>query len=239
MALGGKPLALQTKGEPMETVDIKPIDISVVKEAEQETQLMVGEAKSLEIKTQNDFELAGTLRMKIKGRIKELDEKRKSITAPLDLAKKNIMALFNPIIDRLNEGVSIIDKGTIVYSDEQDRKAREIQARAEEEARKAREKAEAKARELEAQGKMERAAAYQAKADAVIAPVIIAATPKVAGQAIKEIWYAEVVDFKALPDDWKLPNQSSLDKHAQNTKGKVSIPGVAFKSRKIVSGRSI
>ena len=100
----------------METVELKPIDVSIVKEVEKDTQLIVQEAFSLVIKTHNDFELAGTLRMKIKGKIKELDEKRKSITAPLDLAKKNIMALFNPIIERLNNGVEIIDQGVIIFS---------------------------------------------------------------------------------------------------------------------------
>ena len=223
----------------METVDIKPIDVSIVKEVEKDTALIVQEASSLVIKTQNDYELAGSLRMRIKGKIKELDEKRKSITAPLDLAKKNIMALFNPIIEKLNNGVEIIDQGVIIFSEEQDRRAREAQAKADEEARKAREKAEAKARELEAQGKTEKAAAAQAKADAVIAPVVVAAIPKVAGQAIKEVWYAEITDFKALSDDYKLPNQSLLDKTAQASKGKLNIPGIVFKSRKIVSGRSV
>lgn len=222
----------------MDTVDIKPIDVSIVKQAEKDTQLIVREASALVIRTQNDFELAGTLRMKIKGKIKELDEKRKSITQPLDLAKKNIMALFNPIIESLTAGVGIIDKGVIVFTEEQDRKAREAQAKADEEARKAREKAEARARELEAQGKTEKAQAMQEKADAIIAPVIMAATPKVAGQAIKEVWYAEVTDFKALTDDYKLVDQSKLDKVAQATKGNISIPGVVFKSRKIVSGRA-
>lgn len=223
----------------MEMIDVKPIDISIVKEVEKDTAIIVQEASALVIKTQADYSLAGTMRMKIKGKIKELDEKRKAITAPLDLAKKNIMALFNPIIAKLENGVEILDQGVIIYTEEQDRIAREAQAKADEEARKAREKAEAKAKELEAQGKTERAAAYQAKAEAVVAPVIIAATPKVTGQAIKEQWYAEVTNFKALSDDYKLPNQSSLDRVAQATKGKVNIPGVVFKSRKIVSGRSI
>ena len=222
----------------MDTVDIKPIDVSIVKEVEKDTALIVQEASSLVIRTQNDYECAGSLRMRIKGKIKEYDEKRKSITAPLDLAKKNIMALFNPIIDRLNNGVEILDQGVIIYTEEQERIARVAQAKADEEARKAREKAEARARELEAQGKTERAEAMQAKADAVVAPVIIAATPKVAGQAIQERWYAEVIDFNTLSNDYKLADQSKLDKVASATKGKINIPGVKFYSKKIVSGRS-
>ena len=223
----------------MDTVTINPIDVSIIKEEEKETELIVRQAQAIVIKSQEDYVVAGDLRKRIKGKIKELDEKRKSITAPLDLAKKNIMALFNPIIDMLNKGIENLDAGVIAYDEIQERKAREAQAKAEEEARKAREKAEARARELEAQGKTEKAQAMQEKADSIIAPVIITATPKVSGQAIKEIWYAEVVDFKALSDDYKLSNQSALDKVAQATKGKINLTGVKFYSKKIVSGRSI
>jgi hypothetical protein len=223
----------------METIDVKPIDITVVREADKEAQSIIQEAQAIIIKTQDDYVFAGEMRKRIKGKIKDLDDKRKSITAPLDLAKKNVMALFTPIIDMLTKGVENLDAGTIAYDDEQQRKAREAQAKADEEARLTKEKAEAKAKDLEAQGKPERAAAYQEKADAVVAPVIVASTPRVSGQAIKEIWYAEVVDFKALSDDYKLANLTALDKVAQATKGKISIAGVVFKSKKIVSGRSI
>lgn len=222
----------------MEKLTLEPIDVSAVKEAEQETQVIVKEAQALVIKTPKDYEIAGSMRAKIKGRIKNLDEKRKAITQPLDLAKKNIMALFNPVIERLNNCIEIIDAGTLIYNEEQDRIAQEAQAKADEEARKAREKAEARAKELEAQGKTEKAQVMQEKANGIIAPVITPAVPKVAGQAIKTYWYAEVVDFKVLPDEYKLPNQSALDKVAQATQGKLNISGVVFKSRKGVSGRS-
>lgn len=223
----------------MEEIKVPTIDVSSVKQTEKETQLIIKEAQGIVIKTQNDYLVAGELRKRIKGKIKEIDERRKSLTIPLDTVKKNIMAMFNPMLELLEKGVANIDKGVIIYTEEQDRKAREAQAKADEEARKAREKAEARAKELEAQGKTERAEAMQAKADNIIAPVITISAPKIAGQAIKEMWYAEVVDFKVLSDDYKLPNQQALDKMAQSTKGKINIAGVKFYSKKIVSGRSI
>ncbi len=223
----------------METLKLEPVDISGVKQAETETAVIIKEAQAIVVKTEADYITAGEIRKKIKGKIKELDEKRKSITAPLDLAKKNIMGLFTPIIDRLTTGIENLDKGLIAYDEVQQRKAAEAQAKAEEEARKAREKAEAKARELEAQGKTEKAAVYQEKADSIIAPAITTSTPKVTGQSFREIFYAEVIDFKALSDEYKLPNQSTLDKIANATKGKINLSGVKFYSKKIVSGRSI
>lgn len=223
----------------MDTINIPSIDVSAVKQAEKETQLIIKEAQGVVIKTQNDYLSAGELRRKIKGRIKELDEKRKSLTAPLDVCKRNIMAMFNPIIERLEQGIKNLDAGVIAYDEAQQEKAQIAQARADEEARKAREKAEARAKELEAQGKTEKAQVMQDKADNIIAPIITASAPKIAGQSIREMWYAEVIDFKTLSDDYKLPNQQALDKIAQSTQGKISITGVKFYSKKIVSGRSM
>jgi len=222
----------------MQTIQIEPIDISTIKDAEKETQLIVQEAQALTIKTQEDYTLAGNIRMKLKGKIKELDNRRKSITVPLDEAKKRIMALFTPLIDFLNKGVNNLDSGMITYTDIQERLAREAQAKAEEQARKERERAEAKAREFEAKGKEEKAQQWQEKAESVIAPVISADIPKVAGQGIKTLWYAEVTSFKDLPDEYKLINQSALDKVGQATQGRAIIPGTIFKSRKSVAGRS-
>lgn len=224
----------------MEKVEVKPIDASIVKAEEQQVAVLVNEANAFPaLRSQEDYVLAGEIRSKLKGKIKFLEELRKSATGPLDTAKAVIMGWFKPVAARAEQGIEYLDELTIAYTEEQDRIAREAQAKLDEAARKEREKAEAKAKELEAKGKTEQAAAMQAKADAVIAPVIVASTPKVAGQAIKEVWYAEVTDFKALSDDYKIINQSLLDKTAQASKGKLNIPGVVFKSRKIVSGRSI
>jgi Xaa-Pro aminopeptidase len=226
--------------ETVDRIDVKPIDASIVEAEEKQVVVLVSEANAFPaLHTQADYLLAGELRSKLKGKIKRLEELRKSATVPLDTAKAIIMNWFKPVAARAEQGIEYLDELTIIYNEEQQRKAREAQAKADEEARKAREKAEAKARELEAQGKTEKAQAMQEKADSFVAPVIISTTPKVAGQAIKEVWYAEVTDFKALSDDYKLVNQSLLDKSAQASKGKLNIPGVVFKSRKIVSGRSI
>jgi hypothetical protein len=211
----------------------------VVEAEDKLVAVLVNEANAFPtLRSQADYIAAGDLRSKLKGKIKRLEELRKSVTVPMDTAKAIIMNWFKPVAARAEQGIEYLDELTITYANEQDRKAREAQAKADQEARLAREKAEARARELEAQGKTEKAAAMQAKADAVIAPVITAATPKIAGQSFRTVWEAKIVDFTKLPDSWKLPNQSMLDKHANNTKGMVAIPGVVFEHRQIVSGRS-
>lgn len=82
----------------------------------------------------------------IKARISRLDEQRKSITKPLDDAKKAVMALFNPVIDRLTEAEKSVKGAILTYQDEQERKRKEEQARLEAAARAERERAEAAAR---------------------------------------------------------------------------------------------
>jgi hypothetical protein len=225
--------------ETIERIDVKPIDSSVVEAEEKQVVVLVGEANAFPaLRNEADYLLAGELRSKLKGRIKKLEELRKSVTVPMDQAKAIIMGWFKPVTAKAEQGIEYLDELTINYTEEQNRKAREAQAKLDEAARKEREKLEAKAKELEAQGKTERAAACLEKANNAIAPTVNIEAPKIAGQAIKEIWYAEVTDFKALVDDYKVADQSKLDKVAQATKGKINLPGVKFYSKKIVSGRS-
>ena len=225
--------------ETIERIDVKPIDSSVVEAEEKQVVVLVGEANAFPVlRNEADYLLAGELRSKLKGKIKRLEEIRKSVTIPMDTAKAVIMSWFKPVTARAEQGIEYLDELTINYTEEQNRKAREAQAKLDEAARKEREKLEAKAKELEAQGKTERAAACLEKANNAIAPTVSIEAPKIAGQSIQEKWYAEVADFKALSDDYKLPDQSKLDKVAQATKGKINLPGVKFYSKKIVSGRS-
>jgi hypothetical protein len=221
-------------------VNVQPINASIVEAEDKLVAVLVNEANAFPaLRNQADYLMAGELRSKLKGKVKRLEELRKSATGPLDTAKSVIMGWFKPVKDRADQGIEYLDELTINYEAEQERIAREAQAKAEEAARKEREKAEAKAKELEAQGRPEKAQAMQAKADAVVTPIIAPAIPKVAGQSTQAKWYAEVVNFSALPDDYKMVDQSKLDKVAQATKGQINISGVLFKSRKIVAGRAL
>lgn len=146
--------------------------------------------------------------------------------------------------------------------EERIRKEKEAQEAAwrekEEKARKEREELEKKAREaksakerasLEAEAKKKAAeeakAAEKAQERAseaanvqVEAAVVETEAPKATGQGIKELWYAEVVDETKIPREYLMPNMEMLNKQAKATKNKKEIPGVVFKMKKIVSGRS-
>jgi len=48
------------------------------------------------------------------------------------------------------------------------------------------------------------------------------------GVAERKKWYAEVVDFAALPDEYKLPNMAMLNAVAVSKKDTAAVPGVKF-----------
>lgn len=245
-------------------IEVKPIQTDIINKEVENSKDLHFDADQSVIKDQATYESAADILKRIKAKQKELDAMRKNITKPLDAAKKAVMDLFREPMVILDEAECIIKQASIDYTTEQDRirqeqqdkldrqaraaeekkkKALEEQARKkEEEARLLREKAEKadaeeKAR-LEAAAKKaeEKAAEKREKKEEVVveAPVLAqrAETPK--GISYKTVYYVEIEDFAKLPDDYKLPNVSMLNKFAQAGKGKVKIPGTVIKSRKSV-----
>ena len=222
----------------METINIKPITADIVDAESKAVAVLDQEAGALAIKTPDDYQAAGELRSRLKGKIKRLDEMRKSAVDPLNTAVKVINGWFKTPAEKLTNAVARVDSLTIAYDDEQQRRAQEEQARLNAKAEKERLAAEAKAKEFADKGKTGKQDEWLEKASTIVAPVVEAAVPKVGGQGIRIQWYGEVVDFKALPDEYKLPNMSAIDKVAGALKDKTAIAGVVIRSRKIVSGRS-
>ncbi len=249
-------------------ITVEPIETKSADHATDTALQCLKQANSLIIKSQPDYEMAGSWLKKIKGHVKAFDVERKKITVPLQTATKAVMDLFRPAATKLSEAEAIIKRTMIAYETEQERirkeqeeklrkqaaaeearkkKALEEQARKkEEEARFLREEAEKadaeeKARlEAQAKKKEEEAEARREKAEAthVEAPVIASRveTPKGISYTIK--WTAEVIDFAVLPDEYKLPNLSMLNKMVQATKGKILVAGVKYKSEKVLASRS-
>jgi hypothetical protein len=159
-------------------------------------------AKDVVIDSDDMLQIAATELQGIKALGSAWDAKRKSITKPLDDAKKAVMDLFRVPCDTLASAEQIIKRAMSNYAIELDRK-REAERRAQEEAarvagaRQAEEAARleaeamltrAKAGEAEAQGNVEAACALTAVADAATAEAqtlaLEAAAPVMAALAI-------------------------------------------------------
>jgi hypothetical protein len=59
----------------------------------------------------------------------------------------------------------------------------------------------------------------------------------VAGVAQKLVWKFRVVDFKLLPDTYKLPNEVMLGSIARADKAEAKVPGVEFYSESVLAAR--
>lgn len=125
-------------------------------------------AESIVIDSPAMLEVAGAELITIKRKRNELDEKRKAITGPLDIAKKEIMELFRAPLDFLDSAETILKTGIGSYQNEQKRIAAEAQRKLDEEAAKERNRLAAEAASIalkakEAEDKL-RAEAEAAKA---------------------------------------------------------------------------
>jgi hypothetical protein len=222
----------------MEKINIAPIDVSKAQEVTIEAQNINTHAGALAIKTQVEYEDASAFLKRIKTKYNEIEATRKSITQPLDQAKKNIMDLFRKPLELLRQAEGVAKRSILTYMDEQERIRREQEEKLAREAEKKRKELEAKAEAAREAGKETKAEQYEEKANNVVAPVLAPTVEQAKGQAVKLQWSAKVIDFAKLPDNYKLPNMPMLNKVAQATKGQVPIPGVEFKSEKILASRT-
>ena len=206
-------------------------------------------AKAIVVDSPEMAEIAATELVSIKARAKELDEERKRITKPMDDAKKAVIDVYKPAIEKLGQAETALKTSILAYQKEQQRIA---DLAAAEEARKAREEAEklrAKAEKMEAKGKTEDADALRnVAAMTVAAPVTVAAPTKLAGVSSRKVWKANVTDrsaaIKALAENPAYQHLLTIDEAALNKLAAAMknpnspIPGVVFYEDSVMSARA-
>lgn len=148
-----------------------------------------------------------------------------------------------PLIDA--EGY--VKRAVLGYQQEQERIRRAAEAKAQEEARKERERLEAQAAKAAEKGKTEKAAALEAAAAAVVAPIIAPTTPKIAGLSTRTTYRAEVVSklelVKAVaagsvPLNALDANMTFLNNQARVLKEDLIYPGVRVVQESGIASRS-
>lgn len=172
------------------------------------------------------FEIAAGELREVKGKYKALEEQRLGITRDMDTAKKKVMDLFRPALERLTQVEGAYKGAMLEYQKVEQTKARAEQAKADALARAERQRFEAIAREQAAEatklqdqadalvkaGNVAAAAEVAAQAEmaqinaammettalVIAAPVSVSAAPKVSGVTFNSIWKGLVTDKAVL-----------------------------------------
>jgi len=161
------------------------------------TEIVLREAETLTIATNEDYQGAAQTLREIKSRWKDLEDERKRILLPFDEARKRIMDLFRPAQDNLARAEALLKAGINTWGQEQARRQREAEAVAAEIARKEAERLQKRADTALKAGHIEKAAALEGAADAVV-PAEVAPPVKAYGVSTRTVYRAEVVDEVAL-----------------------------------------
>lgn len=236
---------------------IKPDAVAMMQTAQRTLTIM----RDFKIDSPMMYTQAGEELKGIKGKQKDLDEKRKAITKPLDEAKKSVMTLFEEPTRILNEAEAVLKSSMLAYSNEQEQLRRIEQAKLDEAARVERERLAAEAAQRDAEAKAaadagnaeeaeriaSEAAALQATASMTTAPVVAKSVEKVSGIATRTTWKAEVTDMMALVKfvaanphmiDLLQVNTTTLNQHAKATKDNTKIDGVRVYSEQVLASRA-
>lgn len=214
------------------------LDDPQVRELTQQTDTLLATAQNYRVTTPVEYETAGLELQRVKGMQSKLDALRKSMTKPIDTAKKAIMDFFAGPSAKLYSAEVSIKAAMVTYQNEQDRKRREAQARADEVARKERERLAAQAAKAAAKGKHEQAERYEQRAAGVVAPVIPSDAPRMKGVSAREVWTFEVTDPNAVPREFLSVDDAKIRKVVNALKGDARIAGVRIWSEKSIAARS-
>ena len=168
------------------------------------------------------------LRLAAKGAIKEAELIRRHITMPMDEAKRNIMALFHPYINRLERGVASFDKAlTVRHAQVVARQEEERMLRLAEEAARM-EELQAEARET---GEV---------VEPLVIPDLIPIPLKTHRTDLGSVTYREGLDIAVIqpnlvPRDLCEPSLRKIRARAES--GITNIPGVVITKKYTTSGR--
>ena len=189
------------------------------------------------IQTPDEFTSASEKLKEIKAHQKILEGYRKSMTQPIDVAKKMILDFFRSPEEKLASAERILKSALIGYEEEQEKERREAQRLLDEKAEKERQSMLKKAESLREKGKEEKADILEAKSALVSAPLAQANKPQVAGQSIQTLYDFEILDPLLIPREYLLVDEVKIRKVVKALKEDTRIPGIKVITKKSLSSR--
>lgn len=194
-------------------------------------------ASDIAVEDQADYEFAADSLGNITSRIKQLDEMRKKLKAPILEAGKNIDNLFREPISLGESAKKIVQRKMLDYVAKVEQERQEAEAEAARLAKKAKDEAEEEALALIDNGDDEGAQEILDNADVMPVPVDFIEKPKAAGVSMRSNWKCKVVNMEKLltailnkkaPISLVQIDTVAANKYAKALKDTLDIPGLEF-----------
>ncbi len=184
----------------------------------------------------------------IKAKAKELDETRKSLTAPMDESKKKIIALFKQPLDFLKQAEESVKKAMVNWNTIQEEIRQAEEARLaqlqRQEADKLRQQAAKEVAKIEllktekakeaARVKAEKLQA-EAVATIAIAPVVESKAEEISGISTRKVWQFRILNADDIPREYMMPDEKYIGQIVRASKGKKEIPGIKIYSEDTIA----
>jgi hypothetical protein len=191
-----------------------------------------------------DAFVAGSERLReIKDLQKRLEERRTSVTGPLNTALRNINDWFRGPVAALVKAEQAYKYKLAAFQDKERKEVDRQKREAEEKARQDREELERRARAAAAKGNTAKAEELVARADAVVPAPPELAPIKAAGVSFSEQWEFEVVDASLIPRAMMTIDLAKIGQLVRALKNKetaeAAVPGIKVFSRPKVGARAL
>lgn len=181
---------------------------------------------------------------KLNALTKDLETERLNQTRPLDATKKEIMDLYAPITSTTTTMVQTLKKAIVTFDQAEQRKADELariaRLKAEEDARKERERLAKLAEKQMEQNRFEKAEETISKMEDVAPVVVPIYTPpiqKQKGESTRKVWKFEIINEKLIPREYLQIDESKIRGVVTALKGATNIPGIRVYSEDSMSFR--
>lgn len=208
------------------------------KELQEKVIPIVDAAKTLAIRNNDTYVEATSLLTAIKTMRREIANTFDPIIAKQFAAHREACEQKRRHESPLIEAENLLKRGIVGFQKERERIRRQEERRLQEIARKAEEDrklAEAKAAEDAGDHKTANEIINETPA---VPPVILTSpVPKVSGVVTKENWNFRIVDVKAIPHEYMIPDLVKIRQVVKAFKGDIKIPGVEIFSEKVISAK--
>lgn len=219
-----------------EMFESEAVEAEIVEKIEHESTDLVTKAQEMAVKTPEHYQGAAEFLKSIKTMMIRVDKEFDENIQKAHATWKGLLGQKAKYSAPLKDAELLIKRKMGDYNNEQERIAREKQAKIEEQARKEREALLKKAQEAEAKGKSEKAEELRQQAATAPVPVVEKAVPKVAGVKTIDDWKVEVTDPALVPKEYWIIDTAKMEKVVKATKGALQIPGTRIWKDTRISG---